>query len=145
MWRTLPDPFSQPDLCRSPSSFGCRTSVLEEACVSFDVYHGALFRRVVAMHSTGQLSLSSSLKVKSSASAAHAHSRPSAVVLAHACRHAHRRTTRTSVAESPAGCCGGILESVQRAPAKASSGIPTTPPQLHLFYRNTMLFDKLLP
>jgi len=53
---------------------------------------------------------------------------------------------RTSVAESSPGRCGRALESVQRAPAKASSGSPQHHCScLSSLYRNTMLFDKLLP
>ena len=62
------------------------------------VYTTVRYSDVVAMQvclidGAGQLSLSSSLKVKSTASAAHARSRPSAVVLAQACRRAQTRTT----------------------------------------------------
>lgn len=52
-------------------------------------YSGVVAMQVCLIDGAGQLSLKTSLKVKSSASAAHARSRPPAVVLAHACRHAH--------------------------------------------------------
>jgi hypothetical protein len=104
-------------------------------------YLGVVAMQVYLIDSTGQLSLKTSLKVKSSASAAHARSRSSAVVLAHACRHAHThdllaphiccREPCVYCNQETAGC-GETLESVQRAPAKAKLGIATTPLQLHL-------------
>ena len=95
---------------------------------------------------TCQLSLSSSLIVKSSASAAHARSR-SAVVLAHACKHTHDPHIRCREPCVHQELRAAAVEpwKVQRAPAKASSGSPQHHRScISSLYRNTMLFDKLL-
>ena len=154
MWRTLPDlPHSLISAALHAASAVAFPCSRRRACPL--VYTTTRYSDVVAMQvylidGAGQLSLSSNLKVKNSVSAAHTHSRPSAVVLALACRHAHTRPAhplpRALRAPGTTGCCGGTLESMQRAPAKASSGSPQHHRScISSLYRNTMLFDKLLP